>query len=152
MANGFPPLPLYFWKIRSHPWDPTLAFHLFNIRIYHCLSCEKCLYACNYYQTKTCKKFLLFKNILVLFRVNESDFRFSSVVVYIHKSSPEFRNCGSASFTFNHGSSSVAGLGNTGLPRWHSSKESAYSVGDIRDASLITGLERSPGGGRGNPL
>lgn len=43
---------------------------------------------------------------------HESDFRFSPVVVYIHKSSPEFRNCGSASFTFNHGSSSVAGLGN----------------------------------------
>ena len=83
---------------------------------------------------------------------HESDFRFSHVVVYIHKSSPEFRNCCSAYFTFNHSSSFVAGLGNTGLPRWHGSKESAYSAGDVRDASLITGLERSPGGGQGNPL
>lgn len=52
-ANGFPPLSLNFWKMRYHPWDPTLAFHLLNIRICHFLSCEKCLYACNYYQTKT---------------------------------------------------------------------------------------------------
>ena len=35
-----------------------------------------------------------------------------------------------------------------GLPRWHSGEASA---GDITDGGLIPGLERSPGGGNGNP-
>ena len=38
---------------------------------------------------------------------------------------------------------------NVGLPRWLSSKESAYSAGDT---GLIPGLGRSPGEGNGNPL
>ena len=36
-----------------------------------------------------------------------------------------------------------------GLPWWLSGEESACSVGD---AGLISGLERSPGEGDGNPL
>ena len=36
-----------------------------------------------------------------------------------------------------------------GLPQWLRGKESARSAGDV---GLITGLERSPGGGHGNPL
>ena len=31
-------------------------------------------------------------------------------------------------------------------------KESAYHARDLRDADLIPGLERSPGGGNGTPL
>ena len=38
---------------------------------------------------------------------------------------------------------------NFGLPRWLSDKESACHIGD---AGLISGLERSAGGGNGNPL
>ena len=37
----------------------------------------------------------------------------------------------------------------TGLPRWHSGKESACNSGD---AGLIPGSGRSPGGRHGNPL
>ena len=37
----------------------------------------------------------------------------------------------------------------TGLPRWHSGKESACNSGD---AGLIPGLERSPRKGNDNPL
>ena len=33
-----------------------------------------------------------------------------------------------------------------------SGKESACDAGDARDADLIPGLGRSPGGGNGNPL
>ena len=36
-----------------------------------------------------------------------------------------------------------------GLPRWLSSKEFAYNVGDL---GLIPGSGRSPGEGNGNPL
>ena len=32
------------------------------------------------------------------------------------------------------------------------SKEPACNAGDTRDMGLIPGLERSPGGGHGNPL
>ena len=39
-----------------------------------------------------------------------------------------------------------------GLPRWCSSKESAYSAGGIRDTGSILGLGRSSGVGKGNPL
>ena len=38
---------------------------------------------------------------------------------------------------------------NFGLPGWLSDKESACHA---RDADLIFALERSPGGGNGNPL
>ena len=38
------------------------------------------------------------------------------------------------------------------LPRWLGNKESACNAGDIRDASSVPGLGRSPGGGNGNPL
>ena len=38
------------------------------------------------------------------------------------------------------------------LPRWLRGKESACNAGDTGDVSLIPGLERSPGGGNGNPL
>ena len=39
-----------------------------------------------------------------------------------------------------------------GFPHGVSGKESAYNVGDTRDAGLIPGSGRSPGGGNGNPL
>ena len=39
-----------------------------------------------------------------------------------------------------------------GLPQWLNGKESACNAGDTGDTSLIPGLERSPGGGHGNPL
>ena len=39
-----------------------------------------------------------------------------------------------------------------GLPRWLSGKEPAASAGDTRDAGLIPGWGRSPGGGQGTPL
>ena len=39
-----------------------------------------------------------------------------------------------------------------GLPWWLSGKESAANAGDLRDAGLIPGSERCPGGGRDNPL
>ena len=39
-----------------------------------------------------------------------------------------------------------------GLPWWLSSKESSCSAEDTGNVSLIPGLERSPGGGYGNPL
>ena len=35
---------------------------------------------------------------------------------------------------------------------WHSGKEIAFQVGDLRDAGLISGSGRSPGGGHGNPI
>ena len=43
---------------------------------------------------------------------------------------------------------------NPGLPRWHSLvvKNLSANAGDIRDAGLIPGLGRSPGGGNGYPL
>ena len=40
----------------------------------------------------------------------------------------------------------------SGLSRWLSSKESACSAGDTGDEGSIPGLEKSPGGGNGNPL
>ena len=43
----------------------------------------------------------------------------------------------------------VGGVEIVGLLWWHSSEESACSVGD---PSSITELGRSPGGGHGNPL
>ena len=43
-------------------------------------------------------------------------------------------------------------LGQEGLPRWHSGKNQPANAGDIRDAGLIAGSGRSPGGGHGNPL
>ena len=39
-----------------------------------------------------------------------------------------------------------------GIPRWLMSKESTCNAGDAGEAGLIPGLERSPGGGHGNPL
>ena len=41
---------------------------------------------------------------------------------------------------------------NKGFPVGASGKEPACQWGDIRDAGLIPELERSPGGGHGNPL
>ena len=38
------------------------------------------------------------------------------------------------------------------LPQWLRGKASSGSTGDARDASLISGSERSPGGGNGNLL
>ena len=46
----------------------------------------------------------------------------------------------------------MAGLRARGLHRWLSGKKPPASVGDARDAVLILGLGRSPGGGNGNPL
>ena len=42
----------------------------------------------------------------------------------------------------------------SGLPRWHSGKKKnpPATSGDARDAGLISGLGKSPGGGNGNPL
>ena len=40
----------------------------------------------------------------------------------------------------------------TGLPKWLSGKESTCNAGDTGDAGSIPGLDRSPGGGHGNPL
>ena len=39
-----------------------------------------------------------------------------------------------------------------GLPIWLSGKEYTCNTGDARDAALIPGSGRSPGGGDGNPL
>ena len=39
-----------------------------------------------------------------------------------------------------------------GFPCSASGKEPAFYAGDVRDSSSIPGLERSPGGGHGNPL
>jgi len=39
-----------------------------------------------------------------------------------------------------------------GLSWWLSGKEPSYSAGDTGDMSLVSGLERSPGGGNGNAL
>ena len=39
-----------------------------------------------------------------------------------------------------------------GLPWWLSSKEFTGNAGAARDAGLIPGSGRSPGGGHGNPL
>ena len=39
-----------------------------------------------------------------------------------------------------------------GLPRCLSGNESASNAGDARDAGLMPGSGRSPGGGNGNPL
>ena len=39
-----------------------------------------------------------------------------------------------------------------GFPCSASGKESAFNAGDVRDSSSVPGLERSPGGGHGNPL
>ena len=39
-----------------------------------------------------------------------------------------------------------------GLPRWLSGKEFACNAGDTRDAGLIPGSGRSPGGGNDNLL
>ena len=39
-----------------------------------------------------------------------------------------------------------------GFPGGSVGKKSACKAGDIRDAGLIPGLGRSPGGGHGNPL
>ena len=39
-----------------------------------------------------------------------------------------------------------------GFPDGSSEKESAYDAGDVRNAGLISGLRKSPGGGNGNPL
>ena len=39
-----------------------------------------------------------------------------------------------------------------GVSLWLSGKESACKAGATGDASSIPGLERSPGGGHGNPL
>ena len=39
-----------------------------------------------------------------------------------------------------------------GLPPWLSGKESACNGGAVGDVGSIPGLERSPGGGHGNPL
>ena len=39
-----------------------------------------------------------------------------------------------------------------GLPWWLSGKESVCNAGDAVDMGSIPGLERSPGGGHGNPL
>ena len=41
---------------------------------------------------------------------------------------------------------------NVGFPDGSSGKESTCNAGDTRDSGLIPGLERSPGGGNGNPL
>ena len=38
------------------------------------------------------------------------------------------------------------------LPQWLRGKASSGSTGDARDTSLISGSERSPGGGNGNLL
>ena len=38
------------------------------------------------------------------------------------------------------------------MPQCLRGKESACSVGDTGDLGSISGLERSPGGGHGNPL
>ena len=38
------------------------------------------------------------------------------------------------------------------LPWWFSSQDSACNTGDTGNAGWIPGLERSPGGGHGNPL
>ena len=43
-------------------------------------------------------------------------------------------------------------LNATGLPKWLSGKESTCNAGDTGDAGSIPGLDRSPGGGHGNPL
>ena len=40
----------------------------------------------------------------------------------------------------------------SGLPRWHSGKESASNAGEARDSGLIPGWERLPGVGNGNLL
>ena len=42
--------------------------------------------------------------------------------------------------------------GDGGVPWWLSGKESAYKAGAAGDAGLIPELEKSPGGGHGNPL
>ena len=39
-----------------------------------------------------------------------------------------------------------------GLPQWLSGKESACNSGAAGNMGSIPGLERSPGGGHGNPL
>ena len=39
-----------------------------------------------------------------------------------------------------------------GLPRWLSSEEFPNSVGEAGDTGKVPGLERSLGGGDGNPL
>ena len=39
-----------------------------------------------------------------------------------------------------------------GLSRWLRGKESSFSAGDTSYVDLISGLGRSLGGGRGNPL
>ena len=41
---------------------------------------------------------------------------------------------------------------NSGLPRWLSGKNLPINAEDTRDAGLIPGSGRSPGGGNGNPL
>ena len=41
---------------------------------------------------------------------------------------------------------------NTGFPQWLSHKESTWNAGCTKDMDLIPGLEKSPGGGRGNPF
>ena len=47
-------------------------------------------------------------------------------------------------------------FGNTyvrsGLPQWHSGKESTCNAGATGDMGLIPGSGRSPGGGHGNPF
>ena len=40
----------------------------------------------------------------------------------------------------------------SGLSWWLSGKESACNAGDVGDAGLISGSERSPGRENGNPL
>ena len=39
-----------------------------------------------------------------------------------------------------------------GFPQWFSGKESPCNAGDAGDVGSVPGLERSPGGGHGNPL
>ena len=39
-----------------------------------------------------------------------------------------------------------------GFPGGSSGKKSAGNAGDVREAGLIPGLGKSPGGGHGNPL
>ena len=46
----------------------------------------------------------------------------------------------------------LAALRARGFLRWLSGEESACHAGDMTDAGLITGQERSPGGGHGTPL
>ena len=41
---------------------------------------------------------------------------------------------------------------NERLPQWLGGKESACNAGDTGDAGSISGLRRSPGGGKGNQL